>query len=82
VSVLPGALHANDNLSADDGAQIRLITHPDDRILGITLKVRSIGQAAEWLSGQGLLASESAGTVQIAPDGVKGSEPFSWGECH
>jgi hypothetical protein len=63
---------SNARLAAGDGAHIKLVEHPEQIILGITLKVSSIARAATWLSEQGILGSESAGIVHIAPDAVQG----------
>lgn len=64
--------HSDGHFSASDGARISLSEHPDDEIIGIALKVRSMKRAANWLADQGILGGVSASSVQIAPEAVQG----------
>ena len=63
---------SDDRFSASDGAQIALVEAPEDEILGITLKVKSLTQATDWLMDQGLLGNVTATSVEIAPDAIQG----------
>lgn len=56
----------------EDGTYLRLVDHPEDRLVSMVWQVRSLNRAAQYLHHRGMLGSESREQVTIAPDKIMG----------
>lgn len=69
---LPAPASTTNTWQAGDGPAIHLVSSSTDEIQRIVLKVRSLGQAKDFLRAQHWLGSVSENEIGIAPSAVQG----------